>query len=109
MPGEVAHAFDAVAFVDNVSIREFESLFPGTKGSLHELIVTLDGAGHVFAYPFGALVFLDVPAERREAELARLSRLRPRLIPEVVRESFVAIERPAMRWTFTRAGSSSIG
>jgi required for meiotic nuclear division protein 1 len=93
MPDEVAHAFDAVAFVDNVSIREFEALFPGAKGSLHELVVALDGAGHVFAFPFGVLVFLDVPAERREAELARLSRLRPRLIPEVVRESFVAIER----------------
>ena len=89
-----SHAFNAVAFVDNVPIRELEALFPGSRSSPHELVVALDGEGTLFAFPFGALVFLDAPPERREAELSRLSRSRPRLTPEVVRESFVAIERP---------------
>jgi uncharacterized Rmd1/YagE family protein len=88
------HAFDAIAFVDNVPIRELEVLFPGGRGSPHELVVALGGEGTLFAFPFGALVFLDVPSARREAELARLSRERPRLRPEVVRESFVAFVRP---------------
>lgn len=88
------HAFDAVAFVDNVPIRELEALFPGAKGSPHELVVALEGGETLFAFPFGAVVFLDAPSERREAELARLRRARPRLTPEVVRESFVALERP---------------
>jgi len=88
------HTFDAVAFVDNVPIRELEALFPGGRGSPHDLVVTLDGEGTLFAFPFGALVFLDVPSARREAELTRLRRARPRLTPGVVRESFVAVERP---------------
>jgi uncharacterized Rmd1/YagE family protein len=54
----------------------------------------LEREGTIFAFPFGALVFLDASAERREAELARLSRERPRLKPEVIRESLVAFERP---------------
>ena len=91
--GTRTHAFDAVAFVDNVPIRELEGLFPGARGSVHDLVVALGEAGTLFAFPFGALVFLDVAPGRREAELARLRRDRPRLTPEVVRESFVAVER----------------
>ena len=89
-----SHAFDAVAFVDNVPIRELEGLFPGGRSSPHELVVGLAGEGTLFAFPFGALVFLDVPPDRPDVELARLSRERPRLTPELVRESFVAVERP---------------
>jgi uncharacterized Rmd1/YagE family protein len=89
-----SHAFNAIAFVDNVPMRELEALFPGGRVSPHELVVGLDGGGTLFAFPFGALVFLDTEAERREAELSRLRRARPRLTPEVVRESFVAVERP---------------
>jgi uncharacterized Rmd1/YagE family protein len=88
------HAFDAVAFVDNVSIRELEALFPGARTSPHELVADLEDGGTVFAFPFGALVFLDVPPARREAELARLRQARPQLTPGVVRESFVAAEAP---------------
>jgi uncharacterized Rmd1/YagE family protein len=87
------HAFDAVAFVDNVPMRELERLFPGARSSPHELVVARDGRDSLFAYPFGAVVFLDTPPERREAELTRLRSERPRLTPEVVRESFVAVER----------------
>jgi uncharacterized Rmd1/YagE family protein len=92
-----SHAFDAVAFVDNVSMREWEALFPGGRGSTHDLVVALGDDGTVFAFPFGALVFLDVPAKRREGELRRLRAERPRLTPEVVRESLVALERPGER------------
>jgi uncharacterized Rmd1/YagE family protein len=88
------HAFHAVAFVENVPIRELEPLFPGARSTPHELVAPLDGEGTLFAFHFGALVFLDAPTERRDAELARLRQARPRLKPEVVRESFVAIERP---------------
>jgi uncharacterized Rmd1/YagE family protein len=88
------HSFNAVAFVDNVPMRELEGLFPGAQGSAHELVVALEAQGKLFAFPFGAVVFLDTPPERRAAELARLSSARPRLTPEVVRESFVAVERP---------------
>jgi required for meiotic nuclear division protein 1 len=88
-----SHSFNAIAFVDNVPIREWEGLFPGGRASPHELVAPLASGGTLFAFPFGALVFLDASPERREAELARLSRERPRLRPEVVRESFVAFER----------------
>jgi uncharacterized Rmd1/YagE family protein len=91
--GDSSHAFDAVAFVDNVPIRELAALFPGARTSVHDLVVELGDGGSLFAFPFGALVFLDVSASRREAELARLRRESPRLTPEVVRESFVSVER----------------
>src|SRR5262249_28118360 len=60
--------FHAVAFVENVSLRDWASLFPGGRRSTHELRSALDGGGEIFAYPFGAVVFRDVPPERREAE-----------------------------------------
>lgn len=92
-PDGTLHAFDAVAFVDNVPVRELEALFPGNRSSPHELVVGLEGGATLFAFPFGALVFQDTSPERREQELTRLRHARPRLTPEVVRESFVSLER----------------
>ena len=85
------HTFYALAFVENFSLRELAAAFPGTKAGTHELRLPLD-AGELFVYPFGALVFRDTPRERREAELARIQRVLPRLTPEVVREDFVVNE-----------------
>src|SRR5689334_13834144 len=57
-------------------------------------------AGEMFIYPFGTVVFRDVPAERRELELQRLRRARPGLTTQVVRESFTARVEPGARVDF---------
>jgi uncharacterized Rmd1/YagE family protein len=88
-----AHQFTAVAFEENLSLRELLPAFPGAKTTLREMHVPLE-AGEMFIYPFGAVVFHDVPQERREAELQRLQRVRPGLTTQVVRESFTVREEP---------------
>jgi uncharacterized Rmd1/YagE family protein len=88
--------FNAVAFVENVSLRDWASLFPAGKRSIHRLRSSLDG-GEIFAYPFGAVVFRDVPRERREAELERLRRAYPVLSPPASLEEFSVREDPTTR------------
>ena len=70
------HHFHALAFVENLPLKELSVAYPGARRTLHELSFTvkLDGASDVsvFIYPFGAVVFQDVPPERRDVETARL-------------------------------------
>jgi len=48
--------------------------------------------GTVFMYPFGAVVFFDVPPATRDAELTRLYRARPGLTSATVKEEFTVLE-----------------
>jgi uncharacterized Rmd1/YagE family protein len=72
------HVFHAIAFVENIALKELAAAYPGARRTLHELSFPVasevEGAepGTVFIYPFGVIVFRDLPPARREAELARL-------------------------------------
>lgn len=101
MAAATTHAFDAIAFVEDLPLKDIAAIFPGARLGMHELAVPLDGAGELFFYPFGAVVFRDVPRERREAELARLKQARPALTTEVVREDFLVREEQGARVTVT--------
>ena len=90
------HTFYALAFIENLSLRELAAAFPQAEVGAHQLRLPLDG-GEVFVYPFGAVVFRDTPRERREAELARLLKALPRLTPEVVLEDFLVREEEGAR------------
>src|SRR3954468_5617442 len=96
MPAET-HTFFAIAFEENFSLKEMAAVFPGAQGGAHELRLALPAGGEVFLYPFGAMVFRDVPRDAREAELARLQAARPRLTAQVVREDFTVREEDAAR------------
>jgi uncharacterized Rmd1/YagE family protein len=98
------HQFDAVAYVENFSLRELASAMGGGKLRAHELRFSLGGDGDVFLYPFGAAVFHDVPAGQREEWLARIRTAMPKLTTKVVAESFSAREEPGAR-TGVVAGS----
>ena len=75
-----AHNFYAVAFVENLSLKDLAATFPGARRTPHELRYELPGGrGRVFLYPFGAMVFHDVAPADRETELARLRAARPAL------------------------------
>src|SRR5476649_325922 len=89
--GVKAHQFAAVAFEENLSLRDLAPAFPEARLGPRELRFRVP-QGEVFIYPFGAMVFHDVPIERREAELKRLRNARPGLTTKVVRESFSARE-----------------
>jgi uncharacterized Rmd1/YagE family protein len=88
------HTFHAVAFVENLSLKELAQSYPEAKRTVHELSFVTPKGGNVFLYPFGAIVFYDVPAEAREAELTRLYRCRPGLTSATVKEEFTVREDP---------------
>ena len=90
------HEFAAIAFEENLSLRELVPAFPGARLGVRELVVPCNG-GEMFLYPFGAIVFHNVPPARREVELARLHRARPGLTTKVVRESFTVREEAGAR------------
>jgi len=91
------HQFAAVAFEENLSLRDLAPLYPGAKVGVREIRFPTGNGGEVFIYPFGAMVFHDVDAARRETELRRLREARPGLTTQVVRESFTVREEPGAK------------
>jgi uncharacterized Rmd1/YagE family protein len=84
------HTFHAVAFVENLPLKDLVALYPSAKRSTHELCVARPDGGQVFVYPFGAMVFQDVPAAAaREDEVKRLRAAQPKLTSTtVINEEF---------------------
>src|ERR1700719_595725 len=89
------HQFYAIAFEENLALKQLAPVFPQAKISAHELYVPIEPEGGIYVFPFGALVAYDVPPERREAELARLFRLGPKLTAQVIREDYSVLEDPS--------------
>jgi required for meiotic nuclear division protein 1 len=81
-----AHSFFAAAFVENFPLKDLATAYPEAKRSPRELWFQPPTGGVVFMYPFGAVVFMDVTAEARAAELVRLAALRPGLTQALVNE-----------------------
>jgi uncharacterized Rmd1/YagE family protein len=88
------HTFAAVAFVENLVLKELAGAYPGARVTAHELRFSPPGGGAIFAYPFGAVVFVDVPAAERDRQLKLLHAAHPGLTTETVREDFLAREQP---------------
>jgi uncharacterized Rmd1/YagE family protein len=94
----LTHTFHAVAFVENLVLRELAPSFPEAKRSARELWYSTSAGGTVFIYPFGAMVFHDVPPAEREAQAARLHAARPGLTKASgLEESFTVREEPGAR------------
>ena len=91
----VEHLFHAVAFVENLSLKEVAHAFPGSRRSPYELAVPLGGSSTAFVYPFGAIVFHDTALEVRTETLARLRASRPGLTTAVIQEEFTVREDPS--------------
>jgi uncharacterized Rmd1/YagE family protein len=86
------HSFDALAFAENFDLKSLAAKLGGARLTTQDLRLACAGRGELFVYPFGAVVFMDVPPEDRERELRRL---RPELppTPQVVREDFTVREQ----------------
>jgi required for meiotic nuclear division protein 1 len=89
----LTHQFHAIAFEENLSLRQLTGVFAGARIGAHELYLPVEPAGGIYVYPFGAMVTCDVPPERREAELARLRTAQPKLTTQIVREDYSVIEQ----------------
>jgi uncharacterized Rmd1/YagE family protein len=88
----LTHQFHAIAFEENLSLRQLTAIFPHARITAHELYLPIEPTGGVYVYPFGAMVTCDVSPEGREAELARLRAAQPRLTTQVVREDYSVVE-----------------
>lgn len=88
------HRFHAVAFLENFSLRELQTSFPGARPSVESMRFEPPEGGALFLYPFGAVVFHDMARDRRDAELDRLRRALPKLTSDVQREDFTVRETP---------------
>src|SRR5678815_3316404 len=95
--GGSQHVFHAVAFVENLSLKDLASAYPEARRTPHELAFRLPSGGDVYIYPFGAIVFRDVPSADRDAELGRLARARPGLTSATVIEDFAVREDPGSK------------
>lgn len=73
------HAFHATAFIENLPLKELAPAYPGARRTPHQLSYATASGGTVFIYPFGAIVFLDLPPQEAKAEMARLHAARPGL------------------------------
>jgi len=90
------HTFHAVAFVENLALKELASIYPHARRSAHELCVVTPSGGRMFVYPFGAIVFNDVPVDEREEALTRVRRAYPRLTSTtIIKEEFAVREDAA--------------
>jgi uncharacterized Rmd1/YagE family protein len=87
--GTGTHTFHAHAFVENLVLKDLAPLYPAARRGTHELTVERAGGGRMFVYPFGAVVFLDVPAGEQKVEIARLREAQPKLTSTaVINEEF---------------------
>ena len=77
-PSAREHSFDALAFAENFGLK---------------MLRQPCGGGELFAYPFGVMVFMDVPDPEREQAL-RQFRPGATSTPQVVLEDFTVREEP---------------
>src|SRR4051812_34746245 len=92
-PGAIqVHTFHAVAFVENIVLREIAPLYPTATRTMHELRVPHTRGGQTFIYPFGALVFHDVPLHERDEQIKKLRSAQPKLTSTVIKEEFTVRE-----------------
>src|SRR5262245_32065760 len=93
-----SHTFHAVAFVENLSHRELAASSPEPKRQPHELWYSTPASGTVFVYPFGAVVFHNVPPAERERQMGRLHAARSGLTNALgAEESLTVREEPGAR------------
>ena len=88
------HTFVAVAFVENIPLKDVAAAFPGARRSKHELRSPTPSGGAVFVYPFGAMVFYDVPEAEHEDHRQRLRAARPGLTEAQAAEELTVLEEP---------------
>jgi required for meiotic nuclear division protein 1 len=91
------HQFNAIAFEENINLRQVAAHFPSARLTLRELRYTCPPNGAIYVFPFGAMVSHDISAEQRETELSRLRTAMPKLTARVLREDYTVAEDPVFK------------
>jgi required for meiotic nuclear division protein 1 len=89
----VSHTFRAIAFVENIALKDVAPAFPEARRTAHELWYSTPAGGMVFVYPFGAMALYDVADSEREAHLDRLKSARPGLTDAHAEEDLAVVEQ----------------
>jgi uncharacterized Rmd1/YagE family protein len=87
------HSFHAVAFVENLGLKDLAAAYPEARRTMHELWYPTT-SGNVFVYPFGAMTLVDVPEAERASHIARLRAARPNLREANAVDDLVVHEEP---------------
>ena len=88
------HAFHALAFVDNLSLKGLAAAYPEARRTAHELWYPAPEGGTVFIYPFGAMTLYNVPPAAVQTHVARLRALRPPLRDANASDDLTVREEP---------------
>lgn len=91
---ETRHTVHAVAFVENLNLKELAAAYPEAHRTVHELRYDAEAGGTVWIYPFGVMVLFDVPEADRSRHLARLRALRTSLRDANASEDLEVVEEP---------------
>src|SRR3954452_5429258 len=95
------HTFHAMAFVENLNLKELAAAYPEARRSAHQLWYRTPSGGTVFVYPFGAMALYDVPEAERASHAARLGAAARNLHEANARDDLVvreeAVPHPDMR------------
>jgi uncharacterized Rmd1/YagE family protein len=91
------HQFNAIAFEENLNLRQLAAHYPSARVTLRELRYTNPPNAGIYIFPFGAMVSHDLPFEQRETELKRLRTAMPKLTTRVVREDYTVAEDPVSK------------
>lgn len=86
------HTFSAIAFEENLVLKDLVPQFPEAVLTAIDLTISQDSHGDTHIYPFGAIVFHDVGPDRRNAELTRLQTKLPKLTKQAVVEEYTVRE-----------------
>src|SRR5262245_41808934 len=98
------HNFHAVAFVENLALKEIAPSFPEAKRTHHELWFATPGGGTVFIYPFGAIALHNVAAAERDRQMARLRAARPGLTNALDADESLTVREEAVARVEVRDG-----
>jgi uncharacterized Rmd1/YagE family protein len=86
------HSFTAVAFAENLSLRNLAAAHPQAERKAHHLRVAGPGHGATYFYSFGAATFQDLPPPERGAAQVRLLAAFPHLGRVVGEEELTVVE-----------------
>jgi uncharacterized Rmd1/YagE family protein len=94
--GTRQHAFHAVAFAENFVLKDLAQFYPEGKRTARVLRVAQPDGGHIFYYPSGVIVFLNVSSEGKRSELDKALRAVPKLkLTGAIHEDFMVQEDQA--------------
>lgn len=88
------HSVHAVAFVENLSLKELAAAYPEAHRTAHELRYENEAGGTVWIYAFGVMVLFDVLEADRARQVARLHAVRPSLHEANASEELEVLEEP---------------